>query len=1059
MNSAKRLENLRRTKLATGISTLLVGMAFTVPAAQAQDEAAEADALPTEQITVTGSRIRRDDFSSAQPTLVMDSEYLEDIGVINAGQTLQSTPQAVSRNTPDANAGNNFFNGSVLANLRGLNPFFGTRTLTLVDSRRHVPTNQGDGVDLNFIPTILIDRIETVTGGASASYGSGAIGGVQNILMDTDYVGIKANVDFGAAGSGDAQSTHYGFAYGADVGDSGNFVVGIEGEDSEGVYKCNSAREWCSQNIATINRWPGAPAGLPNFNITGNVREAWNSRNGIFWLPNLGGRVSNSGTVVPGVQLNAAGDGFINFNPGVGGDGLFAANAIGGEGEGVYQDLVLRTPVERNVIYASYEGMLGESLGFFVEASYGNVESSTEGGFTNVTNTCIQPDNAYIQPSIAGTTALLDFVNANLHTLPFQICNVTGTGRQGVPFHKNWENEINHGNDTETELSRIAFGIDGQFGDSTWTWDAYYQWGESDRMQRVNDLVHENMYNYAIDTVLDANGQPACRSVVNPAVLTPEAVANTINLLGRQVANPELRFGCQPLNPFGAGSLTPEAKAYAFGYIRENTTVEQNMVEFVTSGDLIGDIGAGPMRAAVGISFRTEELINLGAEELSDAIRRDVAIQYGESFAGEVEVMEYFGEIDLPLAERFDMNIAARSSEYENTAGHGTPDPGTVYDYSIDTWKVGATIDAMPILRFRLSQSHDIRAPNHRELYYGQVFTPGSFFGFIQPPFSNNPWTNTVAPDPVGAILYGGARNNVVPEEADTATFGIVVTPQETNIRLALDYFEIDLDNSIAPANLSITIQGCFLGDQNYCDQITNGITTPWRDPSVDHNGAPTAGSDSIPCPATCYIDIENYYAQTFNAGLYEVRGLDLSFDWLRQLSEGTLFVRVLGTRTFEQNVSIIRNPLAPVPPQNIVGAVGTPVGFLSDWASAPDISGNVTATWTRGAVSLTGQMRYIDDGKIDRTRVGADEPGYNPAATNSVTFNTLGAYKVYSMNASYDFSGFGGNDMQLWGSVNNITDEDPPLFGSATGGTNAIFYNTIGREYRVGIRMDFGGQ
>ena len=1059
MNSAKRLENLRRTKLATGISTLLVGMAFTVPAAQAQDEAAEADALPTEQITVTGSRIRRDDFSSAQPTLVMDSEYLEDIGVINAGQTLQSTPQAVSRNTPDANAGNNFFNGSVLANLRGLNPFFGTRTLTLVDSRRHVPTNQGDGVDLNFIPTILIDRIETVTGGASASYGSGAIGGVQNILMDTDYVGIKANVDFGAAGSGDAQSTHYGFAYGADVGDSGNFVVGIEGEDSEGVYKCNSAREWCSQNIATINRWPGAPAGLPNFNITGNVREAWNSRNGIFWLPNLGGRVSNSGTVVPGVQLNAAGDGFINFNPGVGGDGLFAANAIGGEGEGVYQDLVLRTPVERNVIYASYEGMLGESLGFFVEASYGNVESSTEGGFTNVTNTCIQPDNAYIQPSIAGTTALLDFVNANLHTLPFQICNVTGTGRQGVPFHKNWENEINHGNDTETELSRIAFGIDGQFGDSTWTWDAYYQWGESDRMQRVNDLVHENMYNYAIDTVLDANGQPACRSVVNPAVLTPEAVANTINLLGRQVANPELRFGCQPLNPFGAGSLTPEAKAYAFGYIRENTTVEQNMVEFVTSGDVIGDIGAGPMRAAIGVSFRTEELLNLGAEELSDAVRRDVAIQYGESFAGEVEVMEYFGEIDLPLAERFDMNIAARSSEYENTAGHGTPDPGTVYDYSIDTWKVGATIDAMPILRFRLSQSHDIRAPNHRELYYGQVFTPGSFFGFIQPPFSNNPWTNTAAPDPVGAILYGGARNNVVPEEADTATFGIVVTPQETNIRLALDYFEIDLDNSIAPANLSITIQGCFLGDQNYCDQITNGITTPWRDPSVDHNGAPTAGSDSIPCPATCYIDIENYYAQTFNAGLYEVRGLDLSFDWLRQLSEGTLFVRVLGTRTFEQNVSIIRNPLAPVPPQNIVGAVGTPVGFLSDWASAPDISGNVTATWTRGAVSLTGQMRYIDDGKIDRTRVGADEPGYNPAATNSVTFNTLGAYKVYSMNASYDFSGFGGNDMQLWGSVNNITDEDPPLFGSATGGTNAIFYNTIGREYRVGIRMDFGGQ
>ena len=1029
------------------------------PAAQAQDEAA--DSLPTEQITVTGSRIRRDDFSSAQPTLVMDSEYLEDIGVINAGQTLQSTPQAVSRNTPDANAGNNFFNGSVLANLRGLNPFFGTRTLTLVDSRRHVPTNQGDGVDLNFIPSILIDRIETVTGGASASYGSGAIGGVQNILMDSNFEGMKANVDFGASGDGDAQSTHFGFAYGAGVGESGNFVIGIEGEDSEGVYKCNSAREWCNLNIGTINRWVGLnPATNPNFNITENVREAWNSRNGIFWLPNIGGRVSNSGTVVPGVQVNPTGDGLTNFNPGIGGDAVFSMNAIGGEGEGLYQDLVLRTPVERNVIYSSYQGMLGESLGFFAEVSYGKVESSTEGGFTNVTYTCIQPDNAFIQPSIAGTTALLDFVNANLGAFP---CNLTGpgqTGRTGVPFSKNWENEIDHGNDTETELSRVTFGLDGQFGDSTWTWDAYYQWGESERMQRVRDLVHENMYNYAMDTVLDGSGQPACRSAVDPAVLTPEAVANTFNLLGRRVANPDLRIGCQPLNPFGAGSLTPEAKAYAFGYIRENTTVEQNMLEFVTSGDLIADVGAGPMRAAIGVSFRTEELVNLGAEELSDAVRRDVAIQYGESFAGDVDVLEYFGEIDLPLAERFDMNIAARSSEYENTAGHGTPDPGTRYDYSIDTWKVGATIDALPILRFRLSQSHDIRAPNHRELYYGQVFTPGSFFGFIAPPFSQNRWTNTAAQDPVGAVLFGGARNGIVPEEADTATFGVVITPQATNIRLALDYFEIDLDNSIAPANLSITLDGCYFGIQSYCDQITSGITTPWQNPAFDHNGNPTPGAgpkDTIPCPATCYIDIETYYAQTFNSGLYEVRGLDLSFDWLRTLSDGTLFVRVLGTRTFEQNVSIIRNPLLQPPPQNIVGAVGTPVGFLSDWASAPDVTGNITATWTRGPVSLTGQLRYIDDGKIDRTRVGADEPGYNSAALNSVTFNTLGAYQVYSLNGSYDFSGFGGNDMQLWGSINNITNEDPPLFGSATGGTNAIFYNTIGREYRVGVRMNFG--
>ena len=172
----------------------LIGNAVAQQPAAADDERRNS----LEEITVTGSRIRRDDFSSAQPTTVMDNQYLQNLGVINLGQAMVGVPQNVNRNSPDANAGNNFFNGSTLANLRGLNPFFGTRTLTLVDSRRHVPTNQGDGVDLNFIPTILIDRVETVTGGASASYGSGAIGGVQNILLDRDYEGIKAEIDFGA---------------------------------------------------------------------------------------------------------------------------------------------------------------------------------------------------------------------------------------------------------------------------------------------------------------------------------------------------------------------------------------------------------------------------------------------------------------------------------------------------------------------------------------------------------------------------------------------------------------------------------------------------------------------------------------------------------------------------------------------------------------------------------------------------------------------------------------------------------------------------------------------
>ena len=1059
----QKLDIARVGRLASAIALVLSGTAVTGGAfAQQPAAATPGDQRLDEEITVTGSRIRRDDFSSAQPTTVMDSEYLQNLGVINLGQAMVGVPQNVNRNSPDSNAGNNFFNGSTLANLRGLNPFFGTRTLTLVDSRRHVPTNQGDGVDLNFIPTILIDRVETVTGGASASYGSGAIGGVQNILLDRDYEGIKAEIDFGASGEGDGDSTHYGVAFGTGVGDTGQFVVGIEGEDSDGIFKCSSSRDWCGTNTGIIANHlfapPGGPDGRPQNLVTSGLRETWNSRNGIFWLPNLGGRVSNSGTPVT-VNLNAAGNALVPFNPGVGGDGLFQGTAIGGEGEGLYEDLVLRSPVERTIGYASFTNELTDRLGFFVEASLGTTETDSEGGFTNFTNTCIRTDNAYIQPSQqGGSSALLNFVTNNSGAFP---C-VFG----GVPFHKNWENQIDHGNNTSTDLSRVAVGFDGQFGDSSWTWDAYYQWGKSEREQLVRDLGYENRYNYAIDTVLNGAGQPVCRSVADPSVTTPAAVGNLFSRAGRLVANPALRIGCQPLNPFGANNLTAAAKAYAFGFIRENTDVEQNMAEFVASGDIAEGFGAGAFKAAAGVSFRSEELLNLAAEELGDAIRRDFAIQYGESFAGDVDVVEIFGEIDMPFTEGFSMQAAARYSEYENTAGFGTPDPGAKFNYDVNTWKIGGSWNVVPALRVRFSQSRDIRAPNHRELYYGQVFTPGSFFGFIQPPFSSNPWTQSAQPDPVSSTLFGGARNGVLPEEADTSTIGFVIQPQDSNVRFAIDYFDITLENSISPANLSITIQGCFLGIQSYCDKITSGTTSQWRNPSPDHTGAAVNGPtpNTIPCPATCFVNIENYYSETFNAGTYDVKGIDYTLDWLKELDNGSLMLRFLATRTLQQNVNLVRNPLIPLAPTDISGTVGNAVGFLSDYASAPDLTGNVTATWSRGNFSLTGQMRYVDDGLVDRTRIGPDDAAFvataaaSPANGNrqSINLNQLDSYEVWSLSGMYNFELASENQLQLWGSINNLTDEDPPLFGGATGGTNPIFYGTAGREYRMGLRMSF---
>jgi outer membrane receptor protein involved in Fe transport len=204
------------------------------------------EALQVEEITVTGSRIKRTtDFDTANPTTVVDQSFLQNLGIVNAGDAVKQLPSNLSNNTPRTTGNANFFIGSTIANLRGLNPFFGSRTLTLLNNRRFVPTNQGDGVDLNFIPSLMIDRIDIVTGGVSAAYGSGAIAGVENIFLTRKLEGGKVQVDYGQSGQSDGDDKHVGLAYGMGLFENrGHFVVGYEYEDSDAIG-CINARDWC----------------------------------------------------------------------------------------------------------------------------------------------------------------------------------------------------------------------------------------------------------------------------------------------------------------------------------------------------------------------------------------------------------------------------------------------------------------------------------------------------------------------------------------------------------------------------------------------------------------------------------------------------------------------------------------------------------------------------------------------------------------------------------------------------------------------------------------------
>lgn len=974
--------SIGKKKLALSVAaSIALGAGFS-NIALAQDEDEEA----LEEITVTGTRIRSDDFSNAQPSTVLGSDLLDNLGVVNLGDAMASLPSNVGNNTPTANPGGNFFNGSNIANLRGLNPFFGSRTLTLVDSRRHVPTNQGDGVDLNFIPSVLIDRMEVVTGGASASYGSGAIGGVTNILLDRDLEGGKVQVDYGITGQDDGEDIHLGVAWGTAVGDNGHFVVGFEGQNAGGIGSCIDSRDWCARNIAVITNptWQGGAGTGPQFIIADNVRNNDHiaTSHPVFPIANLVCADANCGSLRPKERT---------------------VGQQGGEGRPQYQYTNLRSPVEREVLYLAYNHQINDDMTFFAEGSVGSVDTFTPQGSLDTTFGALAPDNYYLTQLRA----------TGVDPCPFGPCF----------FNKNYSDEVDTYNETTTDLTRFSLGLSGRFGDTTWTWDGYYQYGESDRSQLVNGNIQLERFGFALDAVADANGNPVCRIIrdgIPPGFVKDERLVT----------------GCTPINVLGVGKLDAAGgQDYAWGRLLELTTVEQDMFEFVSSGELFDGFGAGPVRAAAGISWRDESIANISDPSQPDYARRDYLIQYGETFGGKVEVLEYFVEAQIPFTETFDVQVAARQSDYENTAGVGTPNPGDTYDYNITTWKVTGNWQAMDLVRLRGSISRDIRAPNFRELYYGQDLQRGGPFGFC-----SNQWTGNISQgfftntgDPCTIELRGGL--DLEPESADTITLGVVLTPEQWNVRFAVDYFNIEIEDAITPANTGLTLDGCFAGVLRFCEQI---------------RGVPFDPNDLT--QGYSRIDAVTPTARNFRK--YEANGFDISADWVGEFGFGTISSRLIATRMLEQLIQPTEANPALI--RNIAGTTGQTNGFLSDWSAAPSWSAQLINTWINGPFTVTASARWVKSGQLYADRIGPEDSGYSPSLPNSISTNRAPNYINWSLNAAYSFN-VANVDMQVFGNVNNLFDKDPPLQGTGVGGsTNPTFYDTIGRTFRVGLRANF---
>jgi outer membrane receptor protein involved in Fe transport len=352
-------------------------------------------------------------------------------------------------------------------------------------------------------------------------------------------------------------------------------------------------------------------------------------------------------------------------------------------------------------------------------------------------------------------------------------------------------------------------------------------------------------------------------------------------------------------------------------------------------------------------------------------------------------------------------------------------------------WKLAAVWDPIQWLRLRGSLSQDIRAAGFRELYYSQSIPSGGFFGA-----TTNPWLQDNGPntqrDETVLILSGNP--GLEPEEADTLTVGFVLSPGgwADGMHFSADYYHIKLTEGIVLGNSANVVRDCFQGVASQCDFITFGPPT---------------------VPGNAQSNIVELRAPYINAQPYESSGVDLSADYTLPLSDisagaaGVMSFRLSATYSMETLVrasgGIIRD---------ISGQTGGDQGFLSDFAASPDWSANLVVTYANGPFMLTAQGRFISDGILDlqTPKRGPGDPGYAPNQTTSVNDNTVPSYFTMNLSSSYDFSFGALEKMQVFATLNNVFDREPPFSAGQVGGVNGVFFDTMGRTYRVGMRLRF---
>ncbi|PXA86710.1 TonB-dependent receptor [Caulobacter sp. D4A] len=767
---------MARNTYLLSASALVIAMTAAPALAQAQtkDEPAA-----VEEVVVTGSRIARRDYVSNSPIMTMDQAAIEKTGSVTVDTLLNQMPQFVPAVSSTSNNPSN--GGQANIDLRGLGS---QRTMVLLDGHRVVPSNSDGTVDINIIPQTLIQNIEVITGGASATYGSDSLSGVVNFKLNKNFTGLMFDSQYGETERGDGKESSLAFAAGGKFADDRGHAVLSVGYTQRGEV-FNSARDFAKISGASST----TPYG--RYDATGTNLPTQAAIDAVFAKYGIA-----TGTVKNSANLGFNNDGTLFYN-GVNYTGSTAIDYSTIPVNGTYNTGALnlmQLPLTRYSVYSAAEYEVNEHAEFYGSFAFTHYDSRTQlapspaassTGFTvPVTNPFIPADLSTILASRADPTA--DFL-----------------------LRKRFTDVGARISQTTFNVFQIAGGVRGETGFKDWTYDAYASFGRSEQ----NEIQSGNVSHSAVQTLLDAadGGASICTG---------------------------------GYDPFGNNALTDSCRSYISRTTKNWTAADQRVVEFNVQGGLF-NLPAGEVRAAVGVDYKFDSFQYVPDSLLSTG--DVVGFNAADAINASTDVYELYGEAlvpvlkDLPFVKELNLSLGYRLSDYETVGSVGAykiDGDWEVFDGFRLRGGYQRAVRAPSIGELYSPQNQGYPAIDEDPCAIDSSARTGSNAASVR--------TQCLAQGVPSAIIdsytyangqinaLSGGNPDLQEETSNTFSIGTVWTPRLESplfekLSLSVDFYSIDIKDAIGTIDASTVLEKCYNGDANasyYCSLFTRNTST-----------------------------------------------------------------------------------------------------------------------------------------------------------------------------------------------------------------------------------------